>query len=639
MGRRKIEIQPITHCKHCPLCLRVAVVTRGSTSSFPSRCSADETLALQHERNRSVTFLKRKNGLFKKAYELGVLCSVDVAVIIFEERPGHDVKLHQYCSADIRDIVQRQIRHQGEKDIKTPADFSGGANASKFDDDADGDDANADEDDDEDVPTTRSGKRRRTGKLSVSTDLGPDDSEYIPPGHHHRNGGGSGLPQVPPPPPMHGGGRVDSAGPGSLGSLLPVSNDRVSNMRETQPRLSKRPRSTLDAMDPGRRSPPPTGGPNDFIPGRAAPPDLYLPDQSGRDFRSMRGGPHGGMIPPPHPYHPADGIHHQGFNPNPNYTPMFPMGTQASPPPSFIPLNTEFGAPRGHSSFVRDMGPAHSGGGYTGPGAPRGGGAGRYNDPPPPPQPQYDPALLAQANMMPPRHHQQGFPQQRSEDRGGDMFAAFLEADERSRQQQQQQQMGRGGPGAIEWPNHGHEHPGALPTTSPSPRNDAISRNASGQQIPPHDASTNPTFGPTDQGWVYNILPLAGSASTGPATTPASVPATGPASATSPRDAQGSVEEDIAAVFGGAGDAAAAGVAGDASSASGGRASRAEGRVSRGPPEAGAGVGEKANDVVMNAAAGGGGGGDEEKDGAADAGGGGVGQAERGSAGDAAGAV
>lgn len=35
------------------------------------------------DRNRSVTFLKRKNGLFKKAYELGILCSADVAVVVF----------------------------------------------------------------------------------------------------------------------------------------------------------------------------------------------------------------------------------------------------------------------------------------------------------------------------------------------------------------------------------------------------------------------------------------------------------------------------------------------------------------------------------------------------------------------------
>ena len=69
--------------------------------------------------------MQRKNGLFKKAYELGVLCSVDVAVIIFgawtagralsradgstEDRPGHQAKLYQYASSDVDAIVQRQI--------------------------------------------------------------------------------------------------------------------------------------------------------------------------------------------------------------------------------------------------------------------------------------------------------------------------------------------------------------------------------------------------------------------------------------------------------------------------------------------------------------------------------------------------
>lgn len=49
------------------------------------------------------TFLKRKGGLFKKAHELSVLCSVDVAVIIF----GHNKKLYEFSSGDITETIGR----------------------------------------------------------------------------------------------------------------------------------------------------------------------------------------------------------------------------------------------------------------------------------------------------------------------------------------------------------------------------------------------------------------------------------------------------------------------------------------------------------------------------------------------------
>ncbi|KAG5719214.1 hypothetical protein E4T56_gene11762 [Termitomyces sp. T112] len=141
MGRRKIEIQPITH-----------------------------------ERNRSVTFLKRKNGLFKKAYELGVLCSVDVAVIVFEERPGHHVKLFQYCSTDIQNIIQRHIRHDGERDTRGPADFAPGA-ATKVED-ADVDIVEDEDDEEEGGPSisNRGSIKRRSDGLHLDTDYMPHRS-------------------------------------------------------------------------------------------------------------------------------------------------------------------------------------------------------------------------------------------------------------------------------------------------------------------------------------------------------------------------------------------------------------------------------------------------------------------------------
>ncbi|KAB0394312.1 hypothetical protein E2I00_000122 [Balaenoptera physalus] len=49
------------------------------------------------ERNRQVTFTKRKFGLMKKAYELSVLCDCEIALIIF----NHSNKLFQYASTDM----------------------------------------------------------------------------------------------------------------------------------------------------------------------------------------------------------------------------------------------------------------------------------------------------------------------------------------------------------------------------------------------------------------------------------------------------------------------------------------------------------------------------------------------------------
>lgn len=66
MGRRKIEIEPLTD-----------------------------------DRNRSVTFVKRKAGLFKKAYELSVLCEVDLAVIIV----GSNNKVYEFSSVDTNELL------------------------------------------------------------------------------------------------------------------------------------------------------------------------------------------------------------------------------------------------------------------------------------------------------------------------------------------------------------------------------------------------------------------------------------------------------------------------------------------------------------------------------------------------------
>ncbi len=81
MGRRKIEIKPI-----------------------------------KDERNRSVTLHKRKAGLFKKAHELSVLCSVDIGIVIC----GHQNKVFEYSSTNMSDILdQYSIVRRGKITLLT----------------------------------------------------------------------------------------------------------------------------------------------------------------------------------------------------------------------------------------------------------------------------------------------------------------------------------------------------------------------------------------------------------------------------------------------------------------------------------------------------------------------------------------
>lgn len=84
MGRRKIEIQPI-----------------------------------HEERNRTVTFIKRKAGLFKKAHELAVLCQVDVAVIIL----GSNNTFYEFSSVDVDEMLKYYRRSDLAHDVKEPKDF------------------------------------------------------------------------------------------------------------------------------------------------------------------------------------------------------------------------------------------------------------------------------------------------------------------------------------------------------------------------------------------------------------------------------------------------------------------------------------------------------------------------------------
>lgn len=59
------------------------------------------------ERNRQVTFNKRKFGVMKKAYELSILCDCEIALIIFSSSN----KLYQYASTDMDKVLLKYTEY------------------------------------------------------------------------------------------------------------------------------------------------------------------------------------------------------------------------------------------------------------------------------------------------------------------------------------------------------------------------------------------------------------------------------------------------------------------------------------------------------------------------------------------------
>ena len=183
----------------------------------------------------------------------------------------------------------------------------------------------------------------------------------------------------------------------------------------------------------------------------------------------------------PHPHQQYHSMHHQqqqqqhpghGFQ----YTPLFPVSNQVSPPPAFIPLHQDFGSSRGLAGFGNNR-PGGSGGGADGgngyadlhqrmrPGESSGYDPATY--PPPNANPMtrhaehhhhhQQQSLLSQTPPSPPFHAQPpagaAVPHRR-EDRGADnLFGSLLEA-ERSRQRTGSETV-TGGPGpGLDWPMH-----------------------------------------------------------------------------------------------------------------------------------------------------------------------------------------
>ncbi|WWC69218.1 uncharacterized protein I206_103155 [Kwoniella pini CBS 10737] len=118
MGRKKIEIRPLTD-----------------------------------ERNRNVTFLKRKAGLMKKAWELSVLCGADVNILIFNVAG----KAYEFSSKELDEEIDRYMDYEGMIERRRAPEFAAMALAGEDE-----------EDEDDEEPSNRRASTSKAGTNSAN---------------------------------------------------------------------------------------------------------------------------------------------------------------------------------------------------------------------------------------------------------------------------------------------------------------------------------------------------------------------------------------------------------------------------------------------------------------------------------------
>ncbi|KAF9926118.1 Ribosome-releasing factor 2, mitochondrial [Linnemannia zychae] len=136
------------------------------------------------ERNRQVTFQKRRFGLMKKAMELSVLCDCQIGLIIFNSNN----KLVQYSSHDIDSILLRYTEYNDSCETYTNKEFLG---ATENKDDDDGEDDHSAGGDDRSIMSVT--PQPQTMPQSVSHHTPGQPTLQTPPSHPHS------MSHTPPP--------------------------------------------------------------------------------------------------------------------------------------------------------------------------------------------------------------------------------------------------------------------------------------------------------------------------------------------------------------------------------------------------------------------------------------------------------